>query len=206
MAYFPLCINLDGADVILLGEGITAREKRDVLLSFGANIRLFSEAECSEWRNDPSVQFVPKALTEADLEPRPAFVVVANVPWAEKERISTMCQSKGIPVNVVDEPALCTFYFPSLVTKGCLTLSVSTGGKSPGGAAWLRRHLEKHIPDQTQVILEWAHTLRQRLRTDCPEADRRIVLRQAVARALTENRVLNEQEVLTILQGCLEKE
>ena len=44
MAYFPLCINLDGAEVILLGEGPMAQEKRSVLLSFGANIRQFSDA------------------------------------------------------------------------------------------------------------------------------------------------------------------
>ena len=191
MAYFPLCINLDGAEVILLGEGPMAQEKRSVLLSFGANIRQFSDAGL---------------LTETELEPRPAMVVVADVPHVEKERISRLCRRRGIPVNVVDEPALCTFYFPSLVTRGSLTVAVSTGGKSPVGAAWLRRHLEKHIPDQTEEILEWAQALRRRLRTDYPEADRRAVLRRAVSLALTENRVLREQEVLTILESCIEKE
>lgn len=191
MAYFPLCINLDGADIILLGTGIMAQEKREILLSFGANIRQFFDAGL---------------LTETDLEPRPAMVVVADVPHEEKERVSQLCRQRSIPVNVVDEPALCSFYFPSLVTKGCLTVAVSTGGKSPGGAAWLRRHLEKHIPDQTEYILEWAQALRQKLCTDYPEADRRTVLRQAVAQALTENRVLSKQEVLSILHSCKEKE
>ena len=206
MAYFPLCVNLNGADVILLGDGIAAMEKRDILLSFGANIRHFSEAEDAEREKALPVQLVPRALTEADLEPRPALVVVADVPRKEKEWVSQLCWTRGIPVNVVDEPALCTFYFPSLVTKGCLTVSVSTGGKSPVGAAWLRRHLESHIPDQTEEILDWAHALRHRLRTDYPEADRRTILRQAVARALTENRVLSEQEILTILHNCNEIE
>ena len=134
MAYFPLCINLDGANVILLGDGIAAQEKREILLSFGANVQIFSEAEGPEW--------------EKNLEPRPALVVVADVPWEKKVQVSQMCQNRGIPVNVVDEPALCSFYFPSLITKGNLTVAVSTGGKSPVGAAWLRRHLEKQIPDQ----------------------------------------------------------
>lgn len=183
MAYFPLCINLDGADVILLGEGSMAREKREILLSFGAHIRQLADAG---------------TLTEADLEMSPAMVVVADVPRTEKERISRLCRRRGIPVNVVDEPALCSFFFPSLVTTGALTVAVSTGGKSPTAAAWLRRHLEKHIPDQTAEILEWAHALRQKLRTDYPEANRRTVLRQAVTRALAENRVLSEEEISAI--------
>lgn len=190
MAYFPLCINLTGAKVFLLGEGTAMQEKREVLLSFGADIRLFSER--SKYRG----------FSEADLEPPPALVVVADMAWEEKKRISQLCQSRGIPVNVADAPELCSFYFPSLMTSGNLTVAVSTGGKCPGGAAWLRRHLEQHIPDQTEAILEWAGTVRKKLQTEYPQADRKIVLRQAIGQALSENRLLKEQELLAIIRNC----
>ena len=190
MAYFPLCINLEGSDVLLMGEGIAMGEKLKILLSFGANIRLLSEA--SEY----------SAFTEADLEPRPALVVLADLPYEEKKRISQLCKGKGIPVNVVDTPEFCSFYFPSLVTRGDLTVAVSTGGKSPGGAAWLRRHLEKYIPDQTEAILEWANAFRKRLRTEYPDADRKRIVTQAVAQALSENRIPEEQELPAIIHNC----
>lgn len=189
MAYFPLCINLEGSNVLLLGEGKALEEKRSILLSFGANIKLFSEA--SEY----------STFTEADLEPRPALVVVADMPLEDKKRISNLCQAKGIPVNVVDTPKLCSFYFPSLMTRGDLTVAVSTGGKSPGGAAWLRRHLEKHIPERTEAILEWANAFRKKLRTEYPDADRKSILRQAVALALSENRIPEEHEFLPTLHN-----
>ncbi len=193
MAYFPLCINLNGAEVLLLGEGTAMQEKRKLLLQFGANIRLFSREP--EYR----------AFSEADLEPRPALVVVADMALDEKKRISDLCKAWGIPVNVVDMPELCSFFFPSLATRGDLTVAVSTGGKSPAGAAWVRRHLEKYIPDETEAILEWANSVRQRLRTEYPSADRTTVLRRAVARALSENRILEEQEILAIVQNCSKK-
>ena len=205
MAYFPLCINLSGAEVFLLGDGRAMQEKLKVLLPFGVNIRLFSGTEDSQWKDYPGVHRELRAFTEADLESRPALVVVADMPWEEKERISCLCQTRGIPVNVVDEPALCSFYFPSLVTRGNLTVAVSTGGKSPGGAAWLRRHLEKHIPDQTEAILEWANAVRQRLRTEYPEADRKTILRQALDLALSENRIPEEGEILEMIHSCEEK-
>lgn len=206
MAYFPLCVNLECSHVILLGEGSAAREKLDILLSFGAKVRLFCENGNWEWMDHPFVQLEHRAFGETDLEPHPALVVVADIPESEKVRVSQMCQSRGIPVNVVDEPALCSFYFPSLVTRGGLTVAVSTGGKSPGGAVWMRQHLEKYIPDRTEEILEWAHALRQSLQCDYPEADRRSILRQAVAQAFEENRPLSESEILAILHDCKEKE
>ena len=36
MAYFPMCIDLTGAPVILAGEGKAAREKQRILEQFGA--------------------------------------------------------------------------------------------------------------------------------------------------------------------------
>ena len=206
MGYFPLCIDLGGADVILVGGGEAAWEKGKILLSFGAKIRLFSVEAPSEWEDHPRIQLQRRPLKETDLEPNPAFVVVADLPQREKERISALCRSKGVPVNVVDEPALCSFYFPSLITQGDLTVAVSTGGKSPGGAAWLRRHLEQHIPNQTEEILKWGHALRQRMREEYPEVERRSILRQAVARAFEENRTLSESEVLAMIHDHKEKE
>lgn len=187
MAYFPLCINLTGAEVLLLGDGKSMQEKRNILLSFGANIRLFSEK--SEY----------SAFTETDLESRPALVVIADMPFEEKKRISNLCKASGIPVNVVDMPELCSFYFPSTITRGDLTVAVSTGGKSPGGAAWLRRHLEKHIPDQTEEILAWANVFRKRLQWEYPEADRKMILRQVIDLAFSENRIPEEYELLAII-------
>lgn len=193
MAYFPLCINLNGADVLLLGEGKAMQERRNILLSFGANIRLLSAEP--EYR----------AFAEADLEPRPALVVVADMPPDEKKRISGLCKAKGIPVNVVDVPELCSFYFPSLMSRGDLTVAVSTGGKSPGGAAWLRRHLERHIPDQTEVILDWVNGFRRKLRREYPEADQKTVLRKVIDLALSENRIPEESELLAIIHNYKEK-
>lgn len=190
MAYFPLCINLEGSNVLLLGEGKAMQEKQTILQAFGANIRLLSEVPESG------------AFSEADLEPRPALVVVADMPLEEKVRISGLCKARGIPVNVVDIPELCSFYFPSLMTRGELTVAVSTGGKSPGGAAWLRRYLEKHIPDQTEEILEWANTFRKRLRRDYPEADRRMILRRVIDLAFSENRIPEEAQLLEIVYNC----
>jgi precorrin-2 dehydrogenase/sirohydrochlorin ferrochelatase len=43
---------------------------------------------------------------------------------------------------VVDVPGLANFILPAVVTRGSLTIAVSTGGASPAMAAAIRRELE----------------------------------------------------------------
>ena len=178
MGYFPMCISLKDSHILLIGEGKSATEKLHVLQPFGTEIRILS------------------TLTEQDLDPRPAFVVVCDTDHSEKERISILCKQKNIPVNVVDVPTLCSFYFPAIIQNGDLTVSVSTGGKSPGAAAYLRHHLEPHIPDRTDEILEWLADLRKALPKELVPEKRRMVLKQAVADAFEKNRPLENHELL----------
>ncbi|MBQ8586090.1 MAG: bifunctional precorrin-2 dehydrogenase/sirohydrochlorin ferrochelatase [Butyricicoccus sp.] len=198
MGYFPLCVDLCGADVILIGEGAAARSKLEILLSFGAEVWLFSDS-LADWANHPQIRLQTHSFEARDLETRPALVVAADT--ADAEWISGLCRDRGIPVNVVDVPSLCTFYFPSLINRGDLTVAVSTGGKSPAAAVYLRRKFEEQIPAHTEEILDWAQELRQMLRREHPEADRKRVMRQAVAQAMELDRPLTDDEVLAILRS-----
>lgn len=199
MAYFPMCISLKGTHIILVGEGNIAIEKLNILQSFDADIYLFSDQKFSEIESasekNQKIHIICRPLTEQDLDLRPAFVVVADVAYSEKERISALCHQKHIPVNVVDAPALCSFYFPAIIHSGDLTVSVSTGGKSPGAAAYLRRHLETQIPDKTDEILEWLSKLRSELPKELSPAKRRLILKQAVTEAFEKNRPLEAHEL-----------
>ena len=199
MGYFPMCISLKGKHILLAGEGNVAKEKLNILRSFDADIYIFSNLGFSDPEPNPAnnskIHIVRRTLTEQDLDQRPAFVVVADVTDSEKERISTLCQKKHIPINVVDVPALCSFYFPSIIQNGDLTVSVSTGGKSPGAASYLRRQLEPHIPDRTDEILEWLSKLRKELPAGLSPAKRRLILNQAVTEAFEKNRPLEIYEL-----------
>ena len=169
MAYFPLSIDLSGKTVFLVGNGVQIPEKKEKLALFSPNIVCLSD------------------LCEADLDVKPVLVIVGDMEEQDAERISRLCVERNIPVNVVDVPRLCTFFFPALITCGDLTISVSTGGKSPAAAAYLRRQMEKALPDQTEEILRWLGENRTRLRNMG-------ILGDAVAVAFEKNRPLSEKE------------
>ena len=174
MGHFPLFLDLTGQPVLLVGCGPQTDAKRNKLLPFGPDLR---RLDC---------------LTEADLIPRPALVLAGDLSPEESRRISDLCRTHGIPVNVADRPELCTFFFPGLISRGALTIGVSTAGTSPAAAAVLRQEIEALLPDRTEEILTWANTLRGQLPSP--------TLKAAVSAALAQNRPLTEVEI-TELQG-----
>ena len=170
MSYFPLSINLTGRKVFLVGHGPQIRQKEEKLEPFGAVLV----------RGD--------TFTEDDAQTAPALVIVGDTELSEAEKISQLCREYHIPVNVVDVPELCSFYFPALIARGDLTVSVSTGGKSPAAAAYLREQIEQMIPDNAEKILEWIFENREKLRKRC-------VSKTAIAAAFSRGRPLTEKEV-----------
>lgn len=176
MSYFPLCIDLTDAPVLLVGNGPQIQEKTEKLHSFQAKL-LYLER-----------------LTEADLAKNPAMVIIGDLPFSVAQAYSGLCRERNIPVNVVDIPSLCSFYFPALIQRGDLTLGITTGGKSPGFAARLRRKLENQIPQGSGDILNWLQTLRPQLKVRLSQEDFRRILGLLTEESLSRGRPLTQIE------------
>lgn len=170
MNRFPLSVDLWGKRVYLIGNGEQIRKKAEKLAPFGPVLI----------RGD--------AFGEPEAECAPALVIVGDTNRAEAERIAALCQRHRIPVNVVDEPELCSFYFPALITRGDLTVSISTGGTSPAAAGCLRQKIEELLPEETEQILGWLSEHRAALKE-------RHLLKAAAAAAFSLGRPLTAEEL-----------
>ena len=186
---------MKNARVFLCGSGRLMKEKLEKLLSFEAKIVLFTESG-AEVFSHPQVQLRRRKLCEEDLAEKPLFVVAAEEDCEENRRISAMCKVKNIPVNVVDVPSLCSFYFPALIRRGEVTLSVSTGGTSPMAASVLRKRLEEAVPSRLEEIIDWSAELKKKLLTEISDPqERKRILRKAVSLAMEEDHILSDEEV-----------
>lgn len=100
-------------------------------------------------------------------------LVIATTDDAEcNRRIFDDCQNAGIPVNVVDQPELCTVIFPSVARRGFFTMAISSGGKTPFATKALRRKLEAFLEDilildKPELLIKFREFVRER--TDDPE-------------------------------------
>lgn len=184
MPLFPMFIDLNQADVLIIGQGHHALDKAEKLTPFGPRIQMI-----------PPERFDPALLC-----PRPALVILAQPGHPDNPQIFSLCHEAGIPVNTVDDPKLCTVRFPSLVTRGELSVGISTGGKSPVAASLIRESIEQTLPGEMEDILTWAGGVTARLRREIPDyALRAARLRRIITRALELNRPLTEEETASVL-------
>ena len=77
-------------------------------------------------------------------------------------------------VNVADRPELCTFFLPSVLRRGKLSIAVSTEGASPLTARRLRRELEERIPAGFETYLDLLAAWRPRAIAALPDEPARL--------------------------------
>ena len=121
---FPLFIELEGRRCLVVGAGPVARRKAAALGEFGAKVDMVAPE-----LNHP--------FREADLDGA-ALGVAATDDGELNARVSALARARSIPVNVVDDPARCTFFFPAIFRKGPLVAAFSTGGTLPVAARMMR--------------------------------------------------------------------
>ena len=57
-------------------------------------------------------------------------------------------------MNSADDPANCSFTLPAVARRGDLQIAVSTNGRSPGLARWLRRRYERELSAGYDQLLD----------------------------------------------------
>lgn len=185
MGYFPFFMDIAGRNGVIAGGGRVAARKVEKLLAFGPNltviapgievcIREMKERLPEEQASSLILQerlFQMSDLAGAD------FVIAATDDNTLNGRISEYCMAERIPVNVVDDRAKCSFFFPALVQEGDLTIGICTNGKSPAAAAWVRNELSQALPDGLGKVIDLMGQIRPYvMKMDVPEAARKDIL------------------------------
>lgn len=158
--HFPLYLDLENKPCLVVGGGKVAARKAKALSDFGARI----------------VQVAPeiggRGFVDADVEGM-ALVVSATDDPDVNRHVADLCKTKGIPVNVVDDPANCTFFFPAVCRKGPLTVAVSSGGACPVAAKLVRDKAERLLTDDFVEAVERLGREREELKGKYPDPQER---------------------------------
>jgi len=150
MKYFPLNIELNKKLILLVGGGEVAERKLDLLVKAKAQVIIMSPTftdYLQTFSDRAELTFVDSEYKTSILdEYKFSFVIAATNNEDLNKKIAKDANEKNILVNVVDRPEICDFIFPSILERGPVTVSVSTGGASPVLARMLRTKLETSIP------------------------------------------------------------
>ena len=160
---YPVNLVLDGRQCLVVGGGHIALRKVQGLLACGAKVRVVAPHITPELRALPDVTFEERPWRSDDLA-GVWLVIAATDDPAVNGAVYDAGQRAGIWVNGADDPAHCSFTLPSVVRRGDLQIAISTGGRSPALATWLRTRLEGEIGPEYAVLLDILATERDGLK------------------------------------------
>lgn len=175
MQFLPLFHKLQDRPVLVIGGGEVALRKARLLSDAGARLRVVApeiRSELQELAGDEGCFL--RGYVSGDLQ-GVALVIAATDDEPLNARISAEAQAQGIPVNVVDAPALCSVIFPAIVDRSPLIVAVSSGGDAPVLARLIRAKIETWIPATYGQLANLGKRFRERVKQLFPDVQQRRV-------------------------------
>ena len=166
MRYYPAHLDLQQRPVLVVGGGAIAEGKIEQLLTAGARVHVVSPtltARLHVLAANGAVTWRTGEFVECDLDGI-WLVISATDMQAVNESVAQAAAARGVLCNVVDQPALCNFITPALVTRGALQISISTAGGSPSVAQLVKRRIAEMIGEEYGALLELAARMRAALK------------------------------------------
>jgi uroporphyrin-III C-methyltransferase/precorrin-2 dehydrogenase/sirohydrochlorin ferrochelatase len=171
MDYLPMFVDVRERACLVVGGGQVALRKVELLLRAGARVRVVATRASAALRalsREQGVRIARRVYSSADLR-GVELVIAATDDAGVNARVAADAAARRIPVNVVDEPALCSFIMPSILDRSPVLVAVSTAGASPSLARITRARLEAALPARLGALAAFAarhrDAVKQRLGT-----------------------------------------
>ncbi|MDD5411765.1 MAG: siroheme synthase CysG, partial [Methylobacter sp.] len=166
MDYFPVFLKLKDQDCLVVGAGEIAARKIELLARAGAKITVIAKKispAVSSIQVTYNLNLLQQSFSPADL--RGFRLVVSATDDAETNRlVAKIADEQNIPVNVVDNPELCSFIFPAIIDRSPVIAAVSSGGAAPVLARLLRAKIESVIPPSYGRLAQLADKFRDKVK------------------------------------------
>ena len=168
LATLPVFLKLRGKKAVVAGGTPPAVWKAELLAAAGAAVQVLARDPCDEMLDlaaslPGSVTLELRDWQPADLDGAAvaigAFEGDAGAPFRDAAKAA------GVPVNVIDVPALCDFQFGTIVTRSPLAIGISTDGAAPVFGQALRARIEALLPAEigawAQAAKDWRGPLQE---------------------------------------------
>jgi siroheme synthase-like protein len=158
-------MDLTGRPCLVVGAGAVAARKARALLECGARVTVVGIRPAAACRalERRGVAVRDRRFRTSDVT-RQALIIAATDDPAVNAAVAAAARSRRIPVNAVDDPANCSFIVPAVVTRGDLTVAISTGGKSPAVARLVKARIAAVLGDEYAALVRLLGAHRERMK------------------------------------------
>lgn len=210
MNYLPIFIQIKNRSCLVVGGGSIAARKVALLRKAGADVTVVSPECCDELSalvSEGQIKHIAETYKAKHMDDR-VLVIAATDQRDVNEQVSALANEKNIPVNVVDNPDLCSFIMPSIIDRSPIQIAISTGGTSPVLARMIRTKLEGTIPAAYGKLAALAEGFRDKVKKSFPNVESRRGFWEKILEGTVAELVFSghESEAKTMLDKAIDEQ
>ena len=176
MEFLPLFLNIREQHCVIVGGGEVALRKAILLIKAKANLSLISPQFISQLQDlyeEGRCKLLQEEFVAEQLEGA-SIVIAATNNKNTNARVAKAADKKNIPVNVVDQPELCSFIMPSIVDRSPVVVAISSSGRSPVLTRKIKELNETLISNREGQLAELLGAFREKIRNKYPDFIERV--------------------------------
>ena len=148
MELLPVSLVVRDRHCVVVGGGEVAARKARMLRRAGAQVTIVAPELGEALRHMHASGEVAhrETIFRAEHLDTAMLVIAATDDMQVNQQVHDAAVARRIPVNVVDQPRLCTFAMPAIIDRSPILIAISSGGVAPVLARLLRARLESMVP------------------------------------------------------------
>jgi len=166
MKYFPVFLDAQHINALVVGGGDVAARKVELLLKTTNNITIMTESANTSVERLINMNnltwlrhnYQPGLLTNINL------VIAATDNSEVNATIAGEAKPLNILVNVVDQPELCTYITPAIIDRSPIIIALSSSGSAPILLRMLREQIEKILPSGYGKLADFSFKFRDHVK------------------------------------------
>ena len=168
---YPVVLSVAGRPCLVVGAGSVATRKARGLLEGGAQVTVVApettEAMDDLLRTTPTDRLcLERRVYRRGEVVGYDFVVAASGDEATDRQVTQEAIESGVLVNGAPARSIRSVHLPALHRQGLVTIAVSTGGRSPGLARWLRTRIAGTTDRRLAVLATLLADAREAVQSD----------------------------------------
>ena len=200
---YPISLNLRGKPVLLVGGGDVAFRKARGLSRTGCRLHVVARSfspDFQAWLEQSRCHMEQRAYRDGEAS-RYFLVISATDDAGVNKRVFADAHAADRLINVADRPGLCNIFIPARIERGSLQVAISTDGRCPAFARWVRQGLEETIPERYGLLLERISGIRTRMKETIPsQGARKRILERLLRSKATRSFLEGNDQLLTRME------
>ncbi len=207
MDYLPIFLDVKGKKCLVIGGGEVSLRKTSMLVQAGAIVTIVSPELSPALTGLAGTTHIAERYNASHLDDH-ILVIAATDEEETNVTVSRDAKQRNLPVNVVDNPGLCTFIVPSILDRSPIVVAFSSGGASPVLIRMLRGTLETMIPQAYSQLASFSARFRAAVKKHVTNPARRRIFWENVFEGPIAEKVFagDEAAAETMLHAMIDSE